>query len=133
MKKKIIITIVLLIMTALSIEATTNYRYYKKLIKRQGIGRIRECWSEDLDWRARTERGDDILIEKIVGTVTNARKDGKIMGADPEEDYISYRRVKGARKGDTILTICIYTPGNAYGDDICERFDYIIDRQQKKR
>lgn len=132
MKKKIIITIILLIMTALTIEAASSYKYYKKLIKRQGIGRVREYWSEDLDWRILTERGDDIIIEKIVGTVTNARKDGKVMGADPEHDYICYRRVKGARKGDTILTICIYTPGNDYEDDICERFDYIIDRQKKR-
>lgn len=129
MKKRIIITIMLLIMTALSIEAASSYRYYKKLVKRQGIGKIREYWTEDLDWKILTGRGDDIIIEKIVGTVTNARKDGRIMGAETGHDYISYKRVKGARKGDTVLTICIYTPGNAYEDDICERFDYIIDRR----
>ena len=128
MKKKIIITIMLLIITALSVEAGTSYRFYKKLVKRQGIGRIREYWTDELDWRILTERGDDIIIEKTVGTVINARKDGRVMGAETGHDYISYRYVKGARKGDTVLTIFIYTPGNAYEDDICERFDYIIDR-----
>lgn len=128
-KKTIVITILLLIMTALSIEAASSYKFYKKLVKRQNIGKIREYWTEDLDWQILTERGDDIIIEKTIGTVINARKDGQVMGAKAGRDYISYRYVKGARKGDTILTILIYTPGNAYEDDICERFDYIIDRR----
>lgn len=130
MKKRIIITIMLLLLTALSIEAASSYKYYKKLIRREGIGKIREYWTEDLDWETITKRGDDILIEKIIGTVTNSKKDGRIFGVEPGHDYISYKRVKGAKKGDTILTICIYTPGNTFEDDICERFDYIIDRKR---
>ena len=130
MKKRIIITIMLLLLTALSIEAASSYKFYKKLIRREGIGKVREYWTEDLDWKTITKRGDDILIEKIIGTVTNTKKDGRIFGAEPGHDYISYKRVKGAKKGDTILTICIYTPGNTFEDDICERFDYIIDQKR---
>ena len=108
-------------------EAGSAYRFYKDLVKHEQIAKVREYYTEDLTYGILANRGDDIIIEKIIGTVINNRKDGKIMGQD-EYNYISYKDVKGARKGDTILTICIYTPGNNYEDDIADRFDYIIDK-----
>ena len=131
MKKKIMIVVIMVFLVALSIEAASSYKFYKKLIKRQEIGKVREYWTEELDLEIVTSRGDDIIIEKLIGTVVNTRKDGRIIGVEAGHNYISYKCVKGVRKGDTILTICIYTPGNTYCDDICERFDYIIDRVKK--
>ena len=129
-KRTILIAIISIILASITVEAATSYAYYKKMVKRQKIGVIREYYSENLTAEILENRGDDIVIEKIIGTVTNKKKDGRIYGADQGHNYISYRRVKGARKGDTILTICIYTPGNSYTDDICERFDYIVDRSK---
>lgn len=130
-KKAIIATIILFLAAAVTVEAASSYAFYKKLVKRKKVGVVREYYTENLTYDMLVNRGDDIIIEKIIGTVINKKGDGRIMGAKTSHDYISYKRVKGAKKGDTILTICIYTPGNSYEDDICERFDYIIDRAKK--
>lgn len=132
MKKRIaIITIISIIIAALTVEAASNYTFYKKMVKQQKIGVVREYYTEELTYDILANRGDDIIIEKIIGTVKNKKKDGRVLGAEKGHDYISYKRVKGAKKGDTILTLCIFTPGNSYEDDVCERFDYIIDRAKK--
>ena len=132
MKKNTILTAIIFILVATAtVEAASSYAFYKKLVKKKKIGVVREYYSEDLTAGILESRGDDIIIEKTIGTVINKKKDGRIMGCDSNHNYISYKRVKGAKKGDTILTICIYTPGNSYTDDICERFDYIIDRAKK--
>lgn len=55
------------------------------------------------------------------------------LGVGNKYNYISYKGVKGIRKGDVVLTICIYNPGTNYEDDIVERFDYIIDRKGGKK
>lgn len=132
-KKTTIITVILSLIIAITASAAGihSVRWYKKYIKRHKIAKVREYWCDDLSSETLVNRGDDIIVEKIIGTVTNNRKDGKILNpVDPNYDYISYKGVKGAKREDVILTICIYTPGNNYEDDICERFDYIIDRRK---
>lgn len=116
--------------TATEAVGISPYRFYKKLVAREQIGVVREYYTEDLTYNILANRGDDIIIEKSIGVVTNARKDGRLYGCG-KYNYISYRNVKGCRKGDTILTICIYNPGSKAEDDIIERFDYIIDRKRK--
>lgn len=129
MKKRTFITvIIMMILVSITTSATMSVKYYKKMIKKQKIGKVREYWSEDLTAKILENRGDDIIIEKIIGTVIDKKKNGKVMNSTNKDDDISYKRVKGAKRGDVILTICIYTPNNKYVDDICLRFDYIIDR-----
>lgn len=67
-----------------------------------------------------------MYIERIIGKVTDNEKNGKIL--NPPEDggyYISYASVKGARKGDLIITYCVYNPYSNYDDDVIERWDFI--------
>ena len=67
-----------------------------------------------------------MYIERIVGHVTDNKKNGKVL--NPPKDggyYISYKSVKGARKGDTIITYCVYNPYSNYDDDVIERWDFI--------
>ena len=52
------------------------------------------------------------------------------MTLNSSNDYICYKRVKGIKTGDTVLTIFIYNPGSNYTDDIIDRIDYIIDRKK---
>ena len=133
MKKTTILAMIITMIISTFTGAGGTASFYKKMIKREKIGKIKEYWNEDLTYEMLRDRGDDIIVEKILGTVVNKRKDGKIMNpADPDYDYISYKSVKGAKKGDTILTVCIYQPGNSYEDDVVCRFDYIIDRAKKK-
>ena len=58
-------------------------------------------------------------------------RNGRILNcADPDYYYISYRSVEDFQEGDTILTYFIYNPDTNYTDDILERFDYVIDREE---
>lgn len=67
-----------------------------------------------------------IYIERIYGIVTDNKKNGKVL--NPPVDggyYISYKSVKGARKGNLIITYCVYNPYSNYDDDVIERWDFI--------
>lgn len=81
-------------------------------------------------------RNGTIIVEKIVGKVTNDKLDGEILNCNAEEggytnkdggNYINYQRVNGAKKGDKILTYFIYNPFTNEQDDVMTRLDFIID------
>lgn len=74
----------------------------------------------------RMEKGE-IIIERCKGKVVNKRLDGKIINpAQKGYDYISYRSVEGARKGDKIVTYFVYNPYTNAEDDIILRLDFIL-------
>jgi hypothetical protein len=125
MKKAIITALATVLATATVSAGNVNYR---AMVERKGIGRVREYYSNELTADILETRGDDIVIEKIIGVCENRKGDGRILNsADTDYDYISYRSVKGVKPGDVVLTICIYEPGNGYTDDVADRFDYVID------
>lgn len=67
-----------------------------------------------------------MYIERIIGKVTDNAKNGTVL--NPPVDggyYISYASVKGARKGDVIITYCVYNPYTNWDDDVIERWDFI--------
>lgn len=133
MKKNLFVTIMLVtLMFATEANGISPYRFYKKLIRKESIATVRTYNAEDLTGDILRSRNGDIIIEKMIGTVTNRKGDGRLMGMG-KYNYISYKGVKGIRKGDVVLTICIYNPANNDEDDIVERFDYIIDRKGKKK
>ena len=73
-------------------------------------------------------RNGKIIIEKVIGKVTNDNLDGKILNCiDEEHDYISYKNVHGAKKNDTVLTYFIYNPSSNMEDDVLTRINFIID------
>lgn len=85
--------------------------------------------SSELDAETIWNRNGKIIIERAIGTCLNENGDGKVLNPyDEEYDYISYRRVKGVKAGDVIVTYMIYNPENNAEDDIIERFDYIIEK-----
>lgn len=134
MKKKLVTFMLFMSMiTATEANGISPYRFYKKLVKKESIGVIRTYNAEDLTGDILRHRDGDIIIEKMIGTVVDKKGNGKLMGVGSHYNYISYKGVKGIRKGDTILTVCIYNPANNYEDDIVERFDYIIDRKGGKK
>lgn len=77
-----------------------------------------------------TRKGKNIIyIERVKGKVLNKKLDGKI--TNPRKgygDYISYRRVKDVRKGDTVITYFVYNPDNNADDDVILRLDFIVNR-----
>lgn len=81
-------------------------------------------------------RNGKIIVEKIIGKVTNQKLDGEILNCNAEDggytnkdggNYISYERVEGAREGDKIVTYYIYSPFSNEQDDVLTRLDFIID------
>ena len=67
-----------------------------------------------------------MYIERIIGKVTDNKGNGKVLNTPKDGGYyISYKSVKGARKGDLIVTYCVYNPFSNYDDDIIERWDFI--------
>ena len=129
MKKAIITALATVLATATVSAGNVNYR---AMVERKGIGRVREYYCNELTADILENRGDDIVIEKIIGVCENRKGDGRILNsADPGYDYISYRGVKGVHKGDVVMTLCIYNPGNGYVDDVADRFDYVIDEAER--
>jgi hypothetical protein len=82
---------------------------------------------EDLE-----SRNGKLIIERCIGVVENAETGaGRVINADPNYYYISYRDVAGIENGNVICTYFVYNPDNNYCDDIIMRFDYIIERGNK--
>ena len=126
MMKKAIIAALATVLATVSVSAGNIS--YRAMVERKGIAKVREYYCNELTADILEKRGDDIVIEKIIGVCENRKGDGRILNsADPDYDYISYRSVKGVKPGDVVLTVCIYQPGNGYIDDVVDRFDYVID------
>ena len=71
-------------------------------------------------------RNGNLIIERVVGEVTNAETgEGYIIGWP--EYYISYAEVADISNGNIICTYFIYNPDSNYADDVLLRFDYVID------
>lgn len=108
--------------TSTHVQATE----YTEVVKAAPMVKIIDC--NDLTEEMLTTRKDHnvMYIERIIGKVTDNEKNGTVL--NPPVDggyYISYASVKGARKGDLIITYCVYNPFSNYDDDVIERWDFI--------
>ena len=82
--------------------------------------------SSEITYEILSNRNGKIIIEEVIGEVTSTKGDGEVLNcADPDYNYISYSNVKGAKKGDIILTYLIYNPDSNAEDDVILRYDYI--------
>lgn len=72
-----------------------------------------------------TRKEKKIIILTLTGKVTNNRKDGRVF-TKSKFNYISYRRVLDAQKGDIIKTYLIMNPHTNAEDDVFTRYDKII-------
>lgn len=123
----------------ISAEDKTDYynsqiAFYDNMIK--DVDTLTIYNTDDLTPEIMANRGGKIVVEKIIGEVTNDKLDGEILNCDAEDggytnkdggNYISYERVDGAKKGDKILTYYIYNPFTNEQDDVLTRLDFIID------
>lgn len=131
--KKLFILLVSLLTVTSTVEGISAYRFYKKLVRKEKIGMIREYYMKELQDHPEIleTRGDDFIIERCIGKCLNSKGDGEIMGVDGYQ-FISYRSVKGVRKGDVVMTVFIYPPNSKINDDF-ERYDFIIDTARKRK
>ena len=116
------------------LDTTSQVEFYDNMI--QDVNTIEIYDTSELTPQIMNERNGKIIVEKIVGQVTNSNLDGKILNCDIDNggytnkdggNYISYERVDGAKEGDKILTYFIYNPFTNEQDDVLTRMDFIID------
>lgn len=134
--KKILITAITtaLIMLMLPISAIgrsfPSLAVLRKVRKREGLVRVldgKDMASRKVD-RILNGNGD-LVIEISYGVVLNAKGDGRLINTSSKRyNYISYRKVKGVRKGDVVMSVFIYSPDRKGADDIADRYDWIVDR-----
>lgn len=123
----------------ISAEDKTDYynsqtEFYDEMI--EDISTLKIYNTNDLTPEIMANRNGKIIVEKIVGKVTNDKLDGEILNCNVDDggytnkdggNYINYERVEGAKKGDKILTYYIYSPFTNEQDDVLTRLDFIID------
>ena len=126
LKKALVVTLATL--TVIGNTFTPVQARCTDVAKNAPITRVIDC--DKLTEKMLTHRNNKkrhiMYIERIVGRVTDNKKNGKIL--NPPVDggyYISYKSVKGARKGDLIVTYCVYNPYTNWDDDVIERWDFI--------
>ena len=130
------ITAILIGATLLASPITTEGRsllaHCRQIRKQEKLVRVLDGknLANDAVWRTIDGNGD-LVIEIDYGVVLNSRGDGRLLNTtDKGHNYISYRRVKGARKGDIVMSVFILPPDRKAWDDIAERYDFIIDRRR---
>ena len=101
---------------------------FPDVAKNAPITRVIDCdkLTEKMLTHRSSKKRHIMYIERIVGRVTDNKKNGKVL--NPPKDggyYISYASVKGARKGDVIVTYCVYNPYTNWDDDVIVRWDFI--------
>lgn len=125
-KKALIVTLTTLTVIGNTTSAPVQASTVSDVAKNAPITKVIDC--NDLTEEMLTTRADHniMYIERIIGKVTDNEKNGTVL--NPPEDggyYISYDRVEDARKGDLIITYCVYNPFSNYDDDVIERWDFI--------
>lgn len=124
LKKALVTTLVTL--TVIGNITPVNATEYTKAVKAAPMVKVIDC--DKLTEKMLTTRTEHhiMYIERIIGKVTDNKKNGKVL--NPPKDggyYISYASVKGARKGNLIVTYCVYNPYTNWDDDVIERWDFI--------
>ena len=129
--KRLIIIITVLTMMFFNIIINTNanntIKFYSMITKKATNNYIRILQTDEVTNKILTNRKNRyIVIEITIGKVLNNNKDGKVLNTkDRYYNYISYCKVKGAKKGRKIITFTVYANNN-YEDDIAIRFDKVI-------
>lgn len=113
---------------------SSQVEFYDNMIKE--VNTLKIYNTNELTPQIMANRNGEIIVEKIIGEVTNDKLDGKILNCNVDDggytnkdggNYINYKRVDGAKKGDKILTYYIYSPFSNEQDDVLTRLDFIID------
>lgn len=125
-KKVLLATLTTLTVIGNTTSAPIQATECSEAVKAAPITKVIDC--NDLTEEMLTTRADHnvMYIERIIGKVTDNAKNGKILNPPVNGGYyISYASIKDARKGDLIVTYCVYNPYSNYEDDVIERWDFI--------
>ena len=128
LKKALVVTLASISIIGNIINTPVQARTYTDVAKNTPITKVIDC--DKLTEKMLTHRSNKkchiMYIERIIGKVTDNEKNGTVL--NPPVDggyYISYASVEDARKGDLVITYCVYNPYSNYDDDVIERWDFI--------
>lgn len=117
MNKKTVVWLIFIVLVAVFVFQSSKKNQYDEY----EFYEISELNSDILQ-----HRNGKVIVERCVGVVISDDKDGEILNTtDTTHNYVSYSGVKGAKKGNKIVTYFVYNPKTNYEDDILERYDYI--------
>lgn len=106
-----------------TVKANEGMDYYAYA---ESLDLIEVVNSPDLTMEELAVRNGKLIIEQVVGKVTNAETgEGYIIGYP--DYYMDYSMVKGIEDGSVVCSYMVYNPDSNYEDDILIRFDYVID------
>ena len=128
LKKALVVTLASISIIGNVTSAHVQARTELDITKNAPITRVINCdkLTEKMLTHRSSKKRHIMYIERIVGRVTDNNKNGKVL--NPPKDggyYISYKSVENARKGDLVITYCVYNPFSNYDDDVIERWDFI--------
>lgn len=128
LKKALVVTLTTLTVIGNVTSAPVQARTYTDVAKNAPITKVIDCdkLTEKMLTHRSSKKHHIMYIERIYGIITDNKKNGKVL--NPPVDggyYISYANVKNARKGDLIITYCVYNPYTNWDDDVIERWDFI--------
>jgi hypothetical protein len=86
--------------------------------------KVRVINANDLTAEILESRNGDIIIERVIGIVTDAENGN---GCELNGNYISYKSVSEIKNGDVICTYLVYNPNTNCIDDIAARYDYVME------
>lgn len=116
------------------VDNVSQVEFFDNMIK--DVDTIEIYDTSELTPQVMANRKGKIIVEKIIGKVTNCKLDGEILNCNVDDggytnkdggNYINYERVDGAKEGDKIVTYYIYNPFTNEQDDVMTRMDFIID------
>ena len=116
------------------VDDVSQVEFYDSMI--QDVNTIEIYDTSELTAGIMANRDGKIIVEKVIGKVTNYKLDGEILNCNFDDggytnkdggNYISYKRVEGAKEGDKVLTYFVYSPFSNEQDDVMTRLDFIID------
>ena len=116
------------------LDNVSQVEFYDSMI--QDVKAIEIYDTSELTPQVMANRNGKIIVEKIIGEVTSHKLDGEILNCNADDggytnkdggNYISYKRVEGAKEGDKVLTYFVYSPFSNEQDDVMTRLDFIID------
>lgn len=84
----------------------------------------------ELDYDILSNRNGKIIVEEVIGEVTSAVGDGKILNyTNPDYCYINYQNMESFEVGDIVKSYFVYNPFNNYEDDVAIRLDFICEEK----
>lgn len=115
----------------IEVNAVSKLDYYREQAREiEKLDNLKVIDTSRLTYKIITHRKGKVIIERVIGRVKNNKGDGQVInqGRNTEYNYIYYGGWIDCKKGDIIVTYCLYNPENNADDDVIARWDYKLNK-----